>query len=109
MNKKQIFLSLAFATAITACQRQEDQWIPGTTAKGMARDTVRNGKAYRHYNGSWYPLYHGMISPSTYQGASSAEISRAGYTPTRISSFSHSSSSIHSGGFGSSSHASFGS
>lgn len=112
MRKSPIFLSLAFAAAVTACQQQDDQWITGAGPAGATRDTVRQGQTYRHYHGSWYPVYNGLISPNTYQGASAREIGRTGYAPTRVSTW-HSSgsshgSSIHSGGFGGTAHGSFG-
>jgi len=110
VKKPAIFLSLAFAAAVSACQQQpkEPEWITGAGSKGATRDTVRNGRSYRHYQGSWFPIYAGLISPGSYRGGTTQEISRPGYVPSRVSGGSHG-SGIRSGGFGSSAHSSSGS
>lgn len=79
--------------------------MSGAGPDGRTRDTNANGHVYRYYGGSWYPVYRGMISPTTYHGGSYAEISHPGYHPSRIT---HSARGVRSGGFGSSAHSSFG-
>ncbi len=112
MKKPALVLSLAFAAAVSACQQQpkEPEWITGAGSGGATRDTVRNGRSYRHYQGSWFPIYAGLISPGLFRGGSAQEIGRPGYVPGRVSGSSIGrSSGIRSGGFGSSAHSSFGS
>jgi hypothetical protein len=91
-----VVLSTVMFSAILSCseKKKEDKWIVGSQKDGTTRDTVVNNRPYRYYGAFWFPIYNGLISPSTYNGASAAEIGRPGYTPTR---------SVRSGGFGSSS------
>lgn len=93
-----ITLTAIIALAIASCQ-SKDQWIPGNT-NGVYRDTSINKKNYRYYNGGWYPVYHNMISPTTYSRASATDIASPRFAPVHTP--------IRSGGFGSSAH-SFGS
>lgn len=91
-----VVLSTVMFSAILSCGEKEkkDEWIVGSQKDGSTRDTVVNNRPYRYFGAFWFPIYNGMISPSTYNGATAAEISRPGYKPTR---------SVRSGGFGSSS------
>lgn len=66
-KNKAIFLSLAFTAAIASCGREDEDWVDGRE-NGRYRDTVANGRQYRHYGGMWYPIMGGRIAPSLYQG-----------------------------------------
>ncbi len=93
-KSSKIVLCSVLAAAIASCggREKQDDWIVGDD-NGRTRDTTLNGNQYRHYGGFWYPLILGRISPTSYNGASTSQISRPGFTPTRI----------RTGGFGSSS------
>jgi hypothetical protein len=120
-KSKSIILGGILFFAISSCQQRQDDWVSGADASGKTRDTsIRNGNGYayyRYYGGYWYPLYHNMISPSTYNGATSSDIVRPSFSPTRSQGFrsggfgssSRTSGGVRSGGFGSSSHGSIGS
>ena len=98
-KSSQIVLTSLFVMSIASC-RQNNSWIRGDQG---SRDTISNGSTYRSYGGRWYPVYNGMISPTSYQGSSQSDISRPGYAPSRTSSFSAPpAAGTHSGGFGSS-------
>jgi hypothetical protein len=88
-----VLCSVLFA-AIASCGQKEkqDDWIVGDE-NGSTRDTALNGNRYRYFGGLWYPLIMGRISPGSYNGATSSQISRPGFTPSRV----------RTGGFGSSS------
>lgn len=99
-----VFLSLAFTAALAACEDRpaaEEDWVDGKE-QGKYRDTVANGQHFRHYGGFWYPLVAGRIAPGLYQGATSTDIARPGFTPVRAPA------AARSGGFGSRGRASIG-
>ncbi len=75
-------LTAVLLAAIAGCKEKEE-WVNGNEG-GKVRDTAMHGNHYRHYGGLWYPIIGGMISPRSYNGASATEISRPGYTPTRV-------------------------
>ena len=87
-----VVLSTVMLAAIVSCRNDRDQWIRGDE-NGRLRDTTVNGAPYRYYGGMWYPIVAGFISPSTYRGGTTREISTPGYKPGRA---------VRSGGFGSS-------
>lgn len=90
-KSNQVLLTAVLLTAIASC-KQKEEWVTGAE-NGRTRDTAVNGNHYRHHGGLWFPIIGGMINPRSYNGASASQISRPGYTPTRV----------RSGGFGSSS------
>lgn len=92
-SRKIVLCGVLFA-AIASCgqKEKEDEWIVGDE-NGRTRDTAVNGSQYRYFGGFWYPLILGRISPASYNGATASQISRPGFTPTRV----------RTGGFGSSS------
>lgn len=91
--KKTTSILLFITLAAASCRNEapKDEWTDGSDDPNR-RDTVVNNTHYRHYYGSYFPIIGGMISPRSYQGASVHDISRAGFTPSRVSR----------GGFGSS-------
>lgn len=93
-KSKNIVLCSVLAAAIASCGQKEakDDWIVGDD-RGQTRDTTLNGNRYRFFGGLWYPLIAGRISPASYNGATATQISRPGFTPTKI----------RTGGFGKSS------
>ena len=90
-----VLLTPLFVMAIASCRQKEEEWI-----YGGHEDTVINNNHYRHFNGFWYPVYHNMISPSTYRGSSSGQIATPGFVPVRVGRGS--SGGVRGGGFGSS-------
>lgn len=100
-----IVLAAVFAAAIASCKEKarEDEWTTGADQSGRVRDTVSHNRPYRYFGGLWYPIIGGLISPSTYTGASYNQIRTPGFRPV------HNTSSFRRGGFGSSSHHSSGS
>jgi hypothetical protein len=57
-----------------------DEWVAGDST---SRDTVVQGKHYRSYHGSYYPVYRGFISPYSYHGSSYTQIITRSYQPSR--------------------------
>lgn len=99
MKSTSVVLTTVMFSAILSCgqkkeEPKQEEWIVGSQEDGRTRDTVVNNRAFRYYGAFWFPIYNGLISPATYNGATAAQISRPGYTPTRT---------FRSGGFGSSS------
>lgn len=89
-----VVLTTVMLSAIISCrEQQKDDWVYGDE-NGRTHDTMVNNRAYRHYGGFWFPIIAGRISPSTYHGASSGQISNPSYKPSQAA---------RSGGFGSSS------
>ncbi len=91
---------LLFLTLVAASCKNEvpkEDWTDGSDDPER-RDTVIGNKPYRHYRGSYYPIYNGLIAPRSYHGASAQDISRPGFSPSRVSR----------GGFGGNSRSSVG-
>lgn len=93
-KSNQVILCGVLFAAIAGCgqKQKEDEWIVGVQ-NGRTRDTTVQGSQYRYHGGFWYPIILGRISPTSYQGATTTDISRPGFTPGRV----------RTGGFGSSS------
>jgi hypothetical protein len=81
-KSNKVILSVVLLSAIAGCQ-QKDEWISGNE-NGTRRDTTLHGGYYRFFGGFWYPVVNGLISPRSYQGANTAQISRPGYTPSKV-------------------------
>lgn len=83
-SNKVVLCSIMLA-AISSCAEKEkkDEWIVGAQ-NGSTRDTTVNGGQYRYFGGFWYPLILGRISPASYNGATTSQISRPGFTPSKI-------------------------
>lgn len=89
-----VILTTVLLSAVISCrEQQKDEWISGEE-NGRTRDTMVNNRPYRHYDGLWFPIIAGLISPRSYNGASASQISHPSYRPSRA---------VRSGGFGSSS------
>jgi hypothetical protein len=79
-----ILLFVTLAMASCRDETPKDEWTDGSDDP-QRRDTVVNNTHYRHYHGSYFPLINGMISPRSYQGSTIHDISRPGFTPSRVS------------------------
>ena len=83
--KKTSILIIGITVALSACRQEvKDEWTSGYDDP-KTRDTVINNRPYRSHYGMYYPIIRGMISPSSYRGASMNEISSPHYSPSRVS------------------------
>jgi hypothetical protein len=90
-----IFLGLTLVLAQACSSEPKEEWISG---EKNSRDTTVHGRSYRSYHGMYYPIFMNRISPNSYRGATSHEISHPGYTPVRSGGFGRTahSHSVHS-------------
>ena len=83
--KKSGAILITLTIALAACRSEvKDDWVSGNDDPN-ARDTVINNQHYRSHFGLFYLMRSGMISPSSYQGASLSQISSPGYSQSRVS------------------------
>lgn len=95
-KSKAVALGVIMTAAIAACgDDKDDEWTDGAE-NGRTRDTTLHGHPYRHYGGFWYPIYGGMISPNSYNGATTNQIASPDYRASRNSGLGR-----RAGGFGS--------
>jgi hypothetical protein len=84
--KKTTSILLLLTLAAASCKNEvpKEDWTDGSDDP-QRRDTVINNRSYRHYRGSYYPIYNGMIAPRSYHGASIQDVSRPGFSSSRVS------------------------
>ncbi|GEM_PF-934567 len=83
--KKSKLIVLGLTLTLAACrQTPKDEWTSGNDDP-TSRDTTVNNRPYRSYHGFFYPIIGGFISPNSYRGASMQDISRPGFTPSKVS------------------------